>query len=92
MISTNYIKNNKYFNKLNLLTSNNKLKEFNNKNIIFKNYYKDIKKKIYNYKLLNKYSIFSQYKIVLLKYNKVMIINLNQNINYFKNIYKNIKI
>lgn len=92
MISTNYIKNNKYFNKLKLLTSNNKLKEFNNKNIIFKNYYKDIKKKIYNYKLLNKYSIFSQYKIVLLKYNKVMIINLNQNINYFKNIYKNIKI
>lgn len=80
--------NNKYFSKLNLLTDNNKIKKFSN----LKNYFKHIKKKVYNYKLLNKYNKFSKYKIVLLKYNKIVIIKLNKNINYFKNIYTNKKL
>ena len=87
IIENNKNNKNKYFNKLAKTLPNKKLRE---KDVIFKNYYKHIKKKIYSYKLLTEYNVFSKYKIILIKYNKIMIIKLNQNINYFKNIYKNI--
>jgi hypothetical protein len=89
IIENNKNNKNKYFNKLAKTLPNKKLRE---KDIIFKNYYKHIRKKIYSYKLVKEYNIFSKYKVVLLRYNKIMIIKLNQNLNYFKNIYKSINI
>lgn len=73
-------------------------KSKNNKSITNKKYpifrkltsYKTyINKKLVVYRKLKKISSFS-YKILLLKYNKIMIVKSN-NINYFKNIYKKIK-